>query len=168
MAIMTILKWPDPRLSVASAPLGRTSPVVAELADAMLETMYAAPGRGLAAPQVGVMARMFVMDMGWKDGPADPWVMIDPVVEWVSDGTAAGPEACLSLPGIEAEVTRPTELDVRWIGLDGETHRARLEGFEAICAQHEIDHLNGILTLDRVSQAARLDLVSAYFVPGTE
>lgn len=160
MAILPILHWPDPRLSRPCQQVGTVTPAVRALAEDMLETMYAAPGRGLAAPQVGAMLRLFVMDIGWKDGPRDPMVLIDPEVLWLSDLRAAGPEGCLSIPGVLAEVERAQAARLRWTGLDGAPVEAEMTGFAAICAQHEIDHLDGILTLDRLSPAERAKVLA--------
>ncbi len=128
----------------------------------MFDTMYAAPGRGLAGPQVGAMLRIFVMDVGWKDGAPQPVVAIDPVVEWASDTLAEGPEGCLSIPGISAQVTRPAEVRMRWHDLQGRPVVETLIGFASVCAQHELDHLDGIVTFDRVRPDTRADLETAY------
>ncbi|WP_309663939.1 peptide deformylase [Tabrizicola sp.] len=152
--LLPILRWPDPRLSQPCLPAVLDDDLRALAAD-MLETMYAAPGRGLSAPQVGAMRRLFVMDVAWKDGPADPMVLINPEVLWLSDELALGPEGCLSIPGVVAEVERSRALRLRWTGLDGVRVEALLEGFAAVCAQHELDHLDGIVTLDRLSSDAR-------------
>lgn len=117
--------------------------------------MYAAPGRGLAAPQVGVLLRLFVMDCTWKEGTYAPRVLINPEVLWMSAETAIGPEGCLSLPGITSQVSRATSARMRWVDLDGSVCEETFTGFAAICAQHEFDHLNGVLTLDRLDPAAR-------------
>jgi peptide deformylase len=160
MAILPILHWPDPRLSTVCGLVGNVTPKVEALAADMLETMYAAPGRGLAAPQVGAMLRMFVMDTSWKEGPRDPMVLIDPEVLWLSEVRASGPEGCLSIPGVVADVERAQAVRLRWTGLDGLRAEALLEGFAAICAQHEIDHLEGIVTLDRLSPQARAGVLA--------
>ncbi|MDZ4395899.1 MAG: peptide deformylase [Cypionkella sp.] len=121
----------------------------------MLETMYAAPGRGLAAPQIGVLQRIFVMDCTWKEGNFAPRVLINPELLWRSAETATGPEGCLSLPGITSQVSRATSIRMRWTDLNGAICEETFTGFAAICAQHEFDHLNGILTLDHLDPAAR-------------
>ncbi|MEX5728397.1 peptide deformylase [Rhodovulum iodosum] len=162
MTVRPILRWPDPRLAQACAPVGSVTPEIARLAADMLETMYAAPGRGLAAPQVGEMVRLFVMDVNGKDGPRDPRVFVDPVIEARGPETATGPEGCLSIPGIVAEVARATEITVAWRDLDGAERRETLTGFAAICAQHEIDHLDGIVTFDRLAAEARAALEAEY------
>jgi peptide deformylase len=153
--ILPILRWPDARLSTPCRP-AVLDDALRTLAADMLETMYAAPGRGLAAPQVGRLERMFVMDVGWKDGSPLPVVMVNPEMLQLSDQRMAGPEGCLSIPGPTTIVERAAEVRMRWTDLDGTLHEELLTGFAAICAQHEYDHLDGILTLDRLSQEARV------------
>ena len=154
MTILSILRWPDPRLSVPCAP-AVLSDDLRRLAADMLETMYAAPGRGLAAPQVGRLVRVLVMDTTWKEGRRDPVVMVNPVVLAMSAARAAGPEGCLSIPGPTTVVERAERVAMRWTDPDGALCEAELAGFAAVCAQHELDHLDGILTLDRLSPEAR-------------
>lgn len=152
--ILPILRWPDPRLSTACAP-AVPSDDLRRLAEDMLETMYAAPGRGLAAPQVGAMLRLFVMDVGWKEGTPTPVVAVNPELLWTSDTRLVGPEGCLSIPGPVTMVARAEAVRMRWTDLDGVAHEDLLTGLAAICAQHECDHLDGVLTLDRLSPEAR-------------
>lgn len=152
MALLPILRWPDERLETRCAPV--TGDVSALAAD-MLDTMYAALGRGLAAPQVGVLLRLFVMDATWKDGKRAPQVMVNPQITWRAPQHVWGEEGCLSLPGVTARVERAKEIRLRWSDLNGALHEETLTGFAAICAQHEYDHLDGILTLDRISPAER-------------
>ena len=152
MAVLPILQWPDPRLSLVAGPAFPDA-ATAALAAAMFETMYAAAGRGLAAPQVGVSQRLFVMDVGWKSGRSAPQVMLNPEILAWSAASAIGPEGCLSIPGVVAMVQRSTEISLRWMGLDGAVQQAMMTGFAAICAQHEIDHLDGIVTLQRDPRA---------------
>lgn len=152
MAVLPILRWPDARLEERCVPV---SGDVAGLAADMLETMYAAPGRGLAAPQVGQLLRLFVMDTTWKEGPRAPVVCINPTIPWRSAERLTGPEGCLSIPGIVTQVERAKAVRLRWTDLDGKDHDEILQGFAAVCAQHEYDHLDGILTLDRISPADR-------------
>lgn len=161
MAILPILRWPDPRLSTPCAP-ATPDAATATLAQDMLETMYAAPGRGLAAPQVGQLIRLFVMDTGWKEGPRNPRIFLNPEILWSSATTATGPEGCLSIPGLTTDITRPTEIRLRWTTLDGAQMEDSLTGFAAICAQHEIDHLHGRVTFDRLPPDTRAALESAY------
>jgi peptide deformylase len=153
MAVLPILRWPDPRLSMAGAEVGAEDVTV--FARDMLDTMYAAPGRGLAAPQVGVLKRIFVMDVTWKEGVKAPYICIDPVLRDHSDQRVTGPEGCLSIPGLSVEVERAAEVVLDWTALDGARRSERLTGFAAICAQHEMDHLDGIVTLDRLAPEAR-------------
>ena len=164
MACLPILTWPDPVLQQPAAPLpqGPADAATRALAADMLATMYAASGRGLAAPQVGRLLRLFVMDTGWKEGRPDPQVLLNPQILWAAPEGATGPEGCLSIPGVSAQVTRPAAIRLRWADLDGAVHEADLAGFAAVCAQHEIDHLDGVVTLDRVDPAQRAALLAAY------
>jgi peptide deformylase len=152
MAVRAILRWPDARLTCVCAAV---SGDVRALAADLLDTMYDAPGRGLAAPQIGAALRLFVMDATWKDGLRAPQVFVNPEILWRSDARATGPEGCLSLPGLTAQVERAVSVRLRWADLDGMAQEETLTGFAAICAQHEYDHLDGILTLDHMDQAAR-------------
>lgn len=151
--LLPILRWPDPRLSQPCAPAVLDDDL-RQLAADMLETMYAAPGRGLAAPQVGRLLRLFVMDVAWKTDEPAPMVLINPSIELLGD-RVAGPEGCLSIPGPVTEVERSSQVRVRWTDLDGAAREELFDGFAAICIQHEYDHLDGLLTLDRLSPEAR-------------
>jgi len=162
VSVLPILRWPDRRLSEACAPVDCVDGEVRRLAADMLETMYAAPGRGLAGPQVGAMLRIFVMDATWREGIRDPRVCLNPVLEDMSAETAVGQEGCLSIPGVLADVRRPVRTVLRWTDLEGRACRADLEGFAARCAQHEIDHLDGIVTFDRIAPEARARLLAEY------
>lgn len=161
MSVLPILRWPDARLATVCDPVEDPHAVKA-LAEAMLETMYAAPGRGLAAPQVGVLARMFVMDVTWKEGKASPMVCINPEIVAVSDERVSGEEACLSIPGVSAQVQRHAAITLRWQDVAGVWHEAELTGFSAICAQHEYDHLDGLVIFDRLEDEARVALEREY------
>jgi peptide deformylase len=161
MTVLPILHWPDPRLATPCTPAVLSDAVRALAAD-MLETMYAAPGRGLAAPQVGHLIRLFVMDVTWKEGTPAPYVCLNPEIIWHSDTTATGAEGCLSIPGLTTDITRATEIRLRWTDLDGLAQEETLSGFAAICAQHEYDHLDGLVTFDRLSPAARATALDAY------
>jgi peptide deformylase len=161
MAVLPLRFWPDPALARPCAPVGAVTDAVRRLAADMLETMYAAPGRGLAAPQVGEGVRLFVMDATWRDGTPAPRVCVDPCIPWRGGLTAIGAEACLSIPGVTARVRRPVTVALRYTDLDGARHELRLTGAEARIAQHEADHLDGIVTLDRVSRAERHALEAA-------
>ncbi len=154
MAVLPVLQWPDPRLRMPCGPAAADD-ATRGLARDMLDTMYAASGRGLAAPQVGVLTRVFVMDATWKTAAHTPEIFLNPEIIWRSGTVATGPEGCLSIAHVLAEVSRATEIILRWLTLDGAIAAAKLTGFRAICAQHEMDHLDGILTLDRLSPEAR-------------
>lgn len=142
-------------------PVGDVSDVAA-LAGDMLETMYAAPGRGLAAPQIGVLQRLFVMDVDWKDADRVPWVFINPEIVEHSEAVEIGTEGCLSIPGVDTVVTRPSWVRLRWTDLAGECQDQRFDGFAARCVQHEMDHLDGLVTFDRLGAQARLQAETAY------
>jgi peptide deformylase len=162
VSVLPIVRWPDARLSTPCAPAGDPDDALRKLAADMLETMYAAPGRGLAGPQVGVMKRLFVMDVAWRDATPEPMVFLDPEIVWSSPETRAGIEGCLSIPGVLAEVERAAEIEVTWRDLDGAQHTRRFDGFAAICIQHETDHLDGLVTFDRVLPETRAALEAAY------
>jgi len=155
MAILPLVTWPDERLTTPCAPAVADA-ATRQLAADMLETMYAAPGRGLAAPQVGHMIRLFVMDTSWKEGNPNPRVLLNPEILWRSDTLVTGPEGCLSIPGITAQVPRAAAVRLRWTDLDGQEFHEILTRFDAICAQHEADHLDGILMLDRLPPESRI------------
>ena len=154
MTILPVLKWPDPRLTSVSLP-AMVDDGTLTLARDLLETMYAVGGRGLAAPQVGRLTRVFVMDASWKSDQPAPETFINPEIIWRAPETALGPEGCLSIPGAVVDVARATAIILRWVTVKGAVAAQKLTGFRAICAQHEIDHLDGILTLDHLSPEAR-------------
>jgi len=153
-----ILIHPDPRLKKVSAPVTDLSDALRLLADDMLETMYDAPGIGLAAPQVGVLSRLIVLDCS-KDDEVDalprPLVMFNPQVVAVSDQKNVYEEGCLSIPDQFADVTRPKVVDVRWIDRDGNEQTETFDGLWATCVQHEIDHLDGKLFIDYLGPMKR-------------
>ncbi|MEM9198987.1 MAG: peptide deformylase [Pseudomonadota bacterium] len=161
MTVRPILRWPDPRLTQRCAPATGAEGLVALIED-LFDTMYAAPGRGLAAPQIGVMLRVFVMDIGWRTGDATPKAFVDPKILWASTDRTQGQEACLSIPGISATVTRPGRIGVAALDAQGSPVTHALAGAEARCAQHELDHLDGLVTFDRVDPAQRTRLTEAY------
>ncbi|AVW92273.1 peptide deformylase [Celeribacter baekdonensis] len=162
MAVLDILLWPDARLSTLCAPVDQITDDIRKLAADMLDTMYAAPGRGLAGPQIGAMLRLFVMDATWKEGIKSPLVMINPEILSHSDESIEMDEACLSIPGVDAPVTRPTRITIRWTDLTGATYLREMDGAEARIAQHEFDHLNGRVHFDRLDAKARAHLEAAY------
>lgn len=151
-----ILLHPDPRLKKHADPVADLSDELRSLADDMLATMYEAPGIGLAAPQVGVLQRLVVMDCvkGENEKPR-PLVMFNPEIISVSDETNVYEEGCLSIPEQFADVTRPAEVEVRWIDRDGTEHKEAFDGLWATCVQHEIDHLDGKLFIDYLKPLKR-------------
>ncbi len=156
MALRDILIHPDPRLKTVADPVGDFSDELKKLANDMLETMYAAPGIGLAAPQVGILQRMLVMDcIKDEDAPAEPMVLINPEVVWSSEEENTYEEGCLSIPEQYADVIRPAEVEVQWTSLGGGAESARFDGLWATCVQHEIDHLNGKLFIDYLKPLRR-------------
>ena len=151
--IRPIVQVPAPVLREVAVPVGRFDEGLRDLADDMLETMYEAPGRGLAAPKVGLSVRLFVMDVGWKDGEPDPRVFVNPEIAGASEARVTREEGCLSIPDRVSRVTRPMEVTLRWQDLDGVPREGTFAGFAATCVQHEIDHLDGILCTDREEPA---------------
>jgi len=156
MSIRPILIHPDPRLKKVAAPVAGVTDVLRKLAEDMLETMYDAPGIGLAAPQLGVLERLIVMDcVKDDDAPPQPMVMFNPEVVWQSDEQNIYEEGCLSIPEQFADVERPAEVAVRWMDMEGETREAEFDKLWATCVQHEIDHLNGKLFIDYLKPLRR-------------
>ncbi|MFY9466801.1 MAG: peptide deformylase [Lentibacter algarum] len=159
MSVLPIVQWPDPRLSTVCAPVD--APTCETLLNDMFDTMYAAKGRGLAGPQVGVLERLFVMDAGWKEGTPTPLVMINPEIEPCGE-PASLEEMCLSVPDVGVPVLRPSSVFVRWHDEHGAPQAAQFGGAEARIIQHEFDHLDGKLHFDRVSPDLRTDLETPY------
>lgn len=152
--IRPILIHPDPRLKKPCEPVAEITPDLRQLAADMLETMYAAPGIGLAAPQVGVTKRLIVMDC-IKNGPPEPVVLFNPEILWSAEELSVYDEGCLSIPDQYAEVERPAEVKVRWTDADGAVQVRQFGGIWATCVQHEIDHLNGKLFIDYLGPLKR-------------
>jgi peptide deformylase len=152
MAKLTILEFPDPRLRKKAAPVDHVDDALRALIDDMFETMYAAPGIGLAATQVDVHRRLLVADV--SSDKSAPHVFINPVIV-EKDGVTVTEEGCLSVPGYYEEVTRAEHIRVRYLDRDGHDCEDELEGLLAVCVQHEIDHLDGKLFVDYLSEAKR-------------
>lgn len=152
--IRPILIHPDPRLKKPCEVVGEITSEIRSLAADMLETMYDAPGVGLAAPQVGVMKRVLVMDC-IKDGPPQPMALINPRVTWFSEDISTYEEGCLSIPDQYAEVKRPSSVRVAWTDLDGQPQERDFTGLWSTCVQHEIDHLDGKLFIDYLGPLKR-------------
>jgi len=151
-----ILHVPDPRLRLrARLVTAADAEAVRALAPRMLAAMYAAPGIGLAAPQVGSDLRLVVMDLAREGQPPAPMVLINPEITAASRETAIREEGCLSLPGQYADVERPTRIRARWDTLEGAKREIEAEGLLGVCLQHEVDHLNGVLFVDHLSPLKR-------------
>ena len=155
MTKFDIVLHPDQKLKKISMPVSRVTDETRRIAFRMLQTMYEAPGIGLAAPQVGILKRMFVMDCAEKDAVAEPYVLINPEIIWISDHRNTYEEGCLSIPDFYGDVERPSELKLTCLNEDGEVIEHHFEGLRATCAQHEIDHLNGVLFIDYLAPVRR-------------
>ena len=155
MARLDIIVAPDPRLKIKCKPVARVDAKVARLMDNMLETMYAAPGIGLAAPQVGIAQRVIVLDIAKEGENPAPLKMANPELTWVSDEDAIFNEGCLSLPEHYADVVRPRAIKVRYLDHENEIREREAEGLLATCIQHEMDHLDGILFVDHLTALKR-------------
>lgn len=162
MSIKPLIILPDPVLRKVSAPIERVDASLQKLADDMLETMYQAPGIGLAAIQVGEPLRLLVIDVAGKDEPKAPHVFINPEIVWRSDEPNVYEEGCLSIPDYYAEVERPMRVRVNYLDRDGKKTECEADGLLATCLQHEIDHLDGILFIDHISKLKR-DMVIRKF-----
>jgi len=156
MALREIVQFPDPRLKRVSEPVGEVTDEIRELARDMCDVMYDEPGIGLAAPQVGESLRLFVIDTEWTEEGTDrnPQVMINPEIIH-KEGTIVWEEACLSVPDYSAEVERAAQITLRALDLEGGEIVEEAEGLRAVCLQHEYDHLDGILFIDRISRLKR-------------
>jgi peptide deformylase len=155
MALLPILVAPDPRLNQKAEPVAEVDARLRKLMDDMLETMYIAPGIGLAAPQVGVLERVIVLDLAHEGEPPQPLRMANPELLWVSDEDAVYNEGCLSVPEHYADVTRPAKIKVRYLDENNQTVEREAEGLLATCIQHEMDHLDGILFIDHLTALKR-------------
>jgi peptide deformylase len=163
MAIRRIYETPDPMLRQKSKPVETFDDELETLVADMLETMYAAPGIGLAAVQVGVPIRLLVIDLQEPEDPEDPEsptvkdpkVFINPEILWHSENDVPYTEGCLSVPEQYAEVMRPDRIRARWQDEKGKTYEEEIEGLLAVCLQHEMDHLNGVLFIDHLSRLKR-------------
>jgi len=155
MAVLPIIVAPDPRLKAVCAPVPAVDATVVRLMDDLLETMYDAPGVGLAAPQVGVTQRVIVVDAAGKDEPPNPLRMANPKLVSVSEEIWTYDEGCLSLPEHYAEVSRPARIRVRYLDAHGKRREIEAEELLATCIQHEMDHLDGVLFVDHISALKR-------------
>ncbi|WP_454020531.1 peptide deformylase [Azospirillum sp. Marseille-Q6669] len=155
MAVLDILVAPHPVLKQKAKPVDKVDTRIAKLMDDMVETMYAAKGIGLAAPQIGILERVIVVDVHDKDEKPNPIRLANPEIVWKSDETSVCEEGCLSVPDQYAEVTRPSSVRVRYLDETNETREIEADGMLATCIQHEIDHLNGVLFVDYLSMLKR-------------
>lgn len=158
MALLPIIVAPDPRLKVKCEPVEEVTDEIRKLMADMLETMYDAPGIGLAAPQIGVAKCMIIVDVAKEEADPAPHQMINPKITWQSENLFNYEEGCLSLPEQYAEVKRPEEIRLSYTDLAGETQEIEASGLLATCIQHEMDHLEGVLFVDHVSKLRR-DLI---------
>jgi peptide deformylase len=164
MAVREIIKLPDKRLRIVSESVSvkRIDAGVRRLIDDMFETMYVAPGIGLAAIQIGIPKRIVVMDLTKKDDAQEPRVFINPEIVWRSEEKSTHEEGCLSIPEFYEEVERPNEVKVKYQDLTGKTHEVEAKGLFATCLQHEIDHTNGVLFIDHISKLKRDRIVKKF------
>ena len=162
MAKRSIILLPDPVLRRVADPVTAVDAEVRQLADDMLETMYAAPGLGLAAPQVGISRRVVVIDVSEKDDEKHPFVMINPEIVRRSETLNVHEEGCLSIPDVRVEIERPAEVVVKFLDRDGKVQEVQADDLFATCIQHEIDHLDGKMLIDYMSRLKR-DMVVRRF-----
>lgn len=162
MTIRPIITIPDPVLREVCAPIETVDDTIRALADDMLETMYDAPGIGLAASQIGILQRMFVLDVAKDEAPKEPMVFINPKIVWSSDEMSVYQEGCLSIPEYFEEVERPAEVTVQFLNRDGAEQEIKADGLLATCIQHELDHLNGKLFIDYISRLKRDRVVKKF------
>jgi peptide deformylase len=155
MSILPIITAPDPRLKLKAKPVKAVDDEIRRLMDDMLETMYLAPGIGLAAPQVGVVKRVLVLDVTQEGDKPAPLKMANPEILWQSEELATYSEGCLSLPEHYADVTRPAEIKVRYLDYENEVRELHAKGLLATVIQHEMDHLEGTLFVDHISALKR-------------
>jgi len=163
MGVREIITLPDKRLRLKSEPIKRVDAGIRALVEDMFATMYAAPGIGLAAIQVGIPKRVVTMDLSKKEGERSPLVFINPEVTWASDEKSTYEEGCLSIPEFYEEVERPAAVKVKYLDLDGKPHEIEAKNLFATCIQHEIDHVNGVLFIDYISKLKR-DRITKKFI----
>jgi len=162
MALRDIIILPDKRLRLVSEPVGKITAETRKLVEDMFDTMYEAPGIGLAAIQVGVPQRIVTMDLSKKEDEKQPRVFINPEIVWSSDDPSIYEEGCLSIPEFYEEVERPAQVRVKFLDLDAREQEIEASGLLATCLQHEIDHLNGVLFIDHMSKLKRDRVVKKF------
>jgi peptide deformylase len=159
MTIRPIIRYPDPRLAVPAKPVTVFDDNLRDLANDLLETMHAAPGIGITAPHVGVFLRVVVLDLGEKDGAR---TYVNPVIEWASPEMILHREGSVSMPGVNDEVQRHARVRIGYQDIDGNAHAEESEALRAVCHQHEIDQLNGLFWIHRLSRLKRERLVKRF------
>src|SRR5262245_58732130 len=162
MALRKILTLPSRKLRAKSESVGKVTAEIRALVDDMFETMYDAPGIGLAAIQVGVPKRIVTMDLSKKEGDKNPRVFVNPEVVWSSQDMSVYEEGCLSIPEIHEDVERPARVKVKFLDLEGKSYEEEADGLFATCIQHEIDHLNGVLFIDHISKLKRDRIIKKF------
>jgi peptide deformylase len=162
MALRDIIILPDKRLRMVSKPIAKIDDGIRRLVEDMFETMYKAPGIGLAAIQVGVPSRVVVMDLSKRENEALPKTLINPEILWRSEDTSPYEEGCLSIPDVHEDVVRPARVKVKYLDLEGKPHEEDADGLFATCIQHEVDHLNGVLFIDHISRLKRSRVIKKF------
>ena len=162
MGVREIIKLPDKRLRLVSDPVKKIDAGIRKLVEDMFDSMYDAPGIGLAAIQVGIAKRVITMDLAKKDEPRNPQVFINPEIVWTSEETAVYEEGCLSIPEQYEEVERPAQVKVKYLDLEGAAQQVDASGLLATCLQHEIDHLDGVLFIDHISKLKRDRIIKKF------
>jgi peptide deformylase len=162
MTVREIIKLPDKRLRFVSEPVKKIDAGIRKLVEDMFDSMYDAPGIGLAAIQVGIAKRVITMDLAKKDEPRNPQVFINPEIVWTSEETAVYEEGCLSIPEQYEEVERPAQVKVKYLDLEGAAQQVDASGLLATCLQHEIDHLDGVLFIDHISKLKRDRIIKKF------
>ena len=159
MTIRPIVRYPDPRLAIPARPVTEFDDSLRELAKDLRETMRAAPGIGITAPHIGVLLRVVVLELDAKDGPR---TYVNPEIEWASPETILHPEGSVSMPGVNDEVRRHARVRISYQDLDGSTQTEESDGLRAVCHQHEIDQLNGLFWISRLSRLKRERLIKRF------
>jgi peptide deformylase len=162
MALRDIIKLPDKRLRLVSKPVDKIDPELKKLIEDMFETMYDAPGIGLAAIQVGVPLRLVTLDVAKKEDEKAPQVFINPEIVASSEERSVYEEGCLSIPDVHEDVERPARVTLRYLDREGKPHETEATGLFATCIQHEIDHLNGVLFIDYISKLKRDRIIKKF------
>jgi peptide deformylase len=162
MALRDIIILPDKRLRSVSKPVVAIGDEIRTLVADMFETMYEAPGIGLAAIQIGIPSRVIVMDLSKREAEAEPRVFINPEITWSSEEKSLYEEGCLSIPDVHEDVERPARVKIRYLDLEGKPHEEDAEGLFATCIQHEVDHVNGVLFVDHISKLKRERIIKKF------